>query len=428
MTVPFVHIGPGQVARLGLQVIGKNGPVFNPNNIRTLPVEDSGSALAPVDLPGLAAGLGAVNLLASVGTLALGAATYAQVKRIAAEVVALRADVAELRVIADEIRGRVEVIDVRVAEQALRSAMDHVFRTAIGDAGIDLIVLAKLRRDLDAFCDRLPPGAPWSELLATDVRDKLVGLVELLVGVRRLVAARHNIAVQGDPARVVTMSEVADYLGADAGELAAREIGKRVAGVAGEMASAVIANDITAQFTMASRDLEGAWYEQVIRVLAAEVPARLAVGGLRGGRESRSASLLRDILHQGLLFRFCPEAFLRRIATAAMAEYGMATLGTHVRHGYEEWVESKKTSVLQNFPVVAEGASESDVAEVMDHVRHVLQAWLWHTDSGLLLRARVELNGIERGYEQVFWPRLVGAGSTEMTSIEVRGLLPEVKP
>lgn len=36
MTVPFFHIGPGQVARLGLQVLGKNGPVLNSTNVRCM--------------------------------------------------------------------------------------------------------------------------------------------------------------------------------------------------------------------------------------------------------------------------------------------------------------------------------------------------------------------------------------------------------
>ena len=134
--VPFFKIGPGQSARFAYQVMGRNGPILNPAGIGYFPAGEPGDVLAPIDLPGLAAGLGAVNLLVSVGTLALSAATYAEVKRIAAQVSAVRSDIAELRTIADEIKERVEVIDVRVAEQALRSAMEHIFRTGFGEDGI----------------------------------------------------------------------------------------------------------------------------------------------------------------------------------------------------------------------------------------------------------------------------------------------------
>ena len=36
-TVPFKKLGPGQSARLTVQVLGQNGPIPNPQNIRYLP-------------------------------------------------------------------------------------------------------------------------------------------------------------------------------------------------------------------------------------------------------------------------------------------------------------------------------------------------------------------------------------------------------
>ena len=35
-TVPFDQLGPGQSGRLAYQVLGQDGPIFNPRNIRYL--------------------------------------------------------------------------------------------------------------------------------------------------------------------------------------------------------------------------------------------------------------------------------------------------------------------------------------------------------------------------------------------------------
>ena len=67
MTVPFEQIGPGQVGRYAYQVIGKDGPIFNPSNISYLRPEDV-SAPPVFDPHGALAGLAGLNLAASVGT------------------------------------------------------------------------------------------------------------------------------------------------------------------------------------------------------------------------------------------------------------------------------------------------------------------------------------------------------------------------
>jgi hypothetical protein len=77
MPVPFDKLGPGQSGRLAYQVMGKDGPVFNPAGIRYLEPSDATAGIAASTaaldvLPALAG----INLAVSVGTLALSAATH----------------------------------------------------------------------------------------------------------------------------------------------------------------------------------------------------------------------------------------------------------------------------------------------------------------------------------------------------------------
>ena len=73
MQVPFDQIGQSQVGRLVYQVIGKEGPILNPQNIRYLP-PDAGKT-SVTDVQGLTAGIAGLNLVLSAGTLAVAAYT-----------------------------------------------------------------------------------------------------------------------------------------------------------------------------------------------------------------------------------------------------------------------------------------------------------------------------------------------------------------
>ena len=60
-TVPFDQLGPGQSGRLAYQVLGQDGPIFNPQNIRYLyrqkalrypPTSMSAWCIGPICWPG----------------------------------------------------------------------------------------------------------------------------------------------------------------------------------------------------------------------------------------------------------------------------------------------------------------------------------------------------------------------------------------
>lgn len=65
-TVPFDQLGPGQSGRLAYQVLGQNGPIFNPQNIRYLSPDspEIPTNAMSTGASGLSAGLTGANLIA----------------------------------------------------------------------------------------------------------------------------------------------------------------------------------------------------------------------------------------------------------------------------------------------------------------------------------------------------------------------------
>src|SRR5208283_72599 len=117
--VPFDSLGKKQVGRLVYQVIGKDGPVFNPRNIRYLSPGDPGypsnlPALNPaqgIDLSNLAPVFAGLNLVASVANLAVSAAVLYKVSKLEKQIEAAKRQVlAKL----DVIDQKVTHIDIKV--------------------------------------------------------------------------------------------------------------------------------------------------------------------------------------------------------------------------------------------------------------------------------------------------------------------------
>ncbi|MDI7268514.1 MAG: hypothetical protein QME96_11010 [Myxococcota bacterium] len=216
MTVPFEHLGPGQVGRLAYQVIGKAGPIPNPANIRYLPVGSvAAGAGVNAGLAGTAVALGALNLAAGVGTLVLAAATYVQVRKLNAKVDALLAWTRTADVKLDEIIERARRIDVRVAENNLRHAVQHILQTGTSPEDVDLVQLARIADEIDAFMETdggMKPGGNLGIRLTADVHDMLHGIWSLFFHLRRLVLQDHNRRVGGDPTRIIPVDPVRDYV------------------------------------------------------------------------------------------------------------------------------------------------------------------------------------------------------------------------
>lgn len=416
MSVPFEVLGPGQKGRLVYQVLGKDGPIYNPQNIKYLgspPTGDSGDAL-PLDSSSIAAGLSGINLLVSTGTLALSAATLKTVRRIEREVTAIRADIADLKATVENIARRVERIDIGVSELNLREAIRHVFRTALSENGIDLAQLVRIAADLDKFTESLPEDrSAWSLRFPMDIHDQLNSLFETLYNLRYLVATRHNLSVGGDPVRVVSNTESTEYLGDDPKKLASQFVMSSTAYGIGGMGVRAIADDIAEQFTWASRDIEGARYENLMQELLVETPFDVMLWRPQEMEE------------------YIAPSNVEKVAAESVLKFKDALTGLVAKQLIEHNEKLGDGSLKYNQSVQLHNIAKLHPEDFLfihaiNDVQKILEAWLWHSDEGLLVRLQRELSGIERGYAEVFWPHLLEqTGPSGLHEITVAGMLPE---
>ena len=116
---------------------------------------------------------------------------------------------------------KVDRIDVQVAENNLRHALEYVLRQAVFGEGVDLRALSGLCDDIDKFNDSLssPLLLNFDLRLSSDIRGRLQEIYDLLYGIRKLVAQRYNIAVGGDPERIITTNPTDDYFSVFGGNL-----------------------------------------------------------------------------------------------------------------------------------------------------------------------------------------------------------------
>ncbi len=222
-TVPFDKLGPGQSGRLAYQVLGQDGPIMNPQNIRYLPA-DSGELPANAmntSASGLTAGLAGANLICSFLTLGVSVYIARQVAGLHRKMDRLQETVDRIERKVDYIVSKVDRIDVQVAENNLRHALEYVLRQAVSSEGVDLRVLTGLRDDIKKFNDSLSSSLVlnFGLRLSSDIRGRLQEIYYLLYGVRKLVAQRYNMAVGGDPERIITTNPTDDYFSKLGGNL-----------------------------------------------------------------------------------------------------------------------------------------------------------------------------------------------------------------
>lgn len=226
MTVQFDKIGPGQVGRFVYQVIGRNGPIFNPQNIRYLAPDDPSLPALPTAPPGtgvseLAAGLAGVNLLLSLGSVVLSAMTLQKVKEVSAKcdsMISMQflalAQLESISVKLDQISVQLNRIESKVSQINLRAALAHIGKTCFADDTVDLMQIRKLADDVQDFLGSIEGYGYYSGTffrLSTDLREQLTALNSFLFNLRREIARRHNVEANGDPLRVLTMHPMRDY-------------------------------------------------------------------------------------------------------------------------------------------------------------------------------------------------------------------------
>ncbi|ORJ57488.1 hypothetical protein [Geothermobacter hydrogeniphilus] len=212
MGVPFEQLGPGQVGRWVYQVIGKNGPIFNPQNIRYMAPE-APIQLAEAPMSDLALGMSGLTLIASVVNLAVSAKILSEVKSIARKLDQVISTLDELKDKANQIQRGVERIELHVVENHLRHALDYQLSRAISENAIDLQCISELASDVNRYIDAIPDPLLFNfkVRLSSDVRDRLLNLVSTLRAVRLLVAARFN--EQTTPYNCLSLDLLDNYIG-----------------------------------------------------------------------------------------------------------------------------------------------------------------------------------------------------------------------
>ena len=87
--------------------------------------------------------------------------------------------------------------------------------------GVDLRALSGLCNDFSKFNDSFssPLVLNFGLRLSSDIRGRLQEIYDLLYGIRKLVAQRYNIAVGGDPERIITTNPTDDYFSVFGGNL-----------------------------------------------------------------------------------------------------------------------------------------------------------------------------------------------------------------
>lgn len=341
MQVPFEKIGPGQSGRLVYQVIGVNGPVFNPDRIRYLPPDQAPNfENQPLNLPSTFTAFAAVNLAASMGNLALSAAVLRQVQQLHAKMDRVLFSLGRVEAKVDRLVKQVQRIDARVSENNLRHALDHILSHAVQDGEIDLRGLARVKNDLETFAEGIEGGfRPCDSFglrLSSDVEDKLEAIYKLLFGVRYFVYTQHNALAQGDPLRTLSIDLVEDYL---PGSLANPEL-------------AVAKRKVLEKLWGAPQQLGEKIYDDFV---------------FAGEKEANEYSdWMEEVVVDPIIEALCE------------GDPGALILAC-------QWE-----------------ADTSDVEQAADYYSDLRVHWLWHTSAGLLWRTYLEVLGLVNGYNEMW--------------------------
>ena len=369
-TVPFEQLGPGQSGRLAYQVLGQNGPIFNPQNIRYLP---PGSPEIPVNTmgigtSGLSAGLAGANLIVSILNLGVSVYIAHRINNLHKKVDHLQETIDRIERKIDYIKEKADRIDTQVAENNLRHALDHVLLTAVSHDGIDLRVLTNLCGDFEKFINSLssPLMLNFGLRLSSDIRGQLQQLYNLAYEIRRLTTQQYNISIDGDPERIITVNPTEDYY-----------------------------------FEWSSLDI----------LIQKTILRRLVLDKVMGEKLQEFLSLREN---RGY-FSFGGVSVIKK----NLPKFLNGEIGSFSEI-FTGW------SSLDEF--LPEDLFKDEAPEVIEQGLYDLCcAWLYQTDAGLLWKTRIELDGIADGYENVFWPQLQESEPCGFNQIEVACDVPRLE-
>jgi len=255
LEVPFEQLGAGQKGRLAFQVIGRDGPIYNPKNIRYM---SPGPGVAKGGQAGLGTALAGFNLLATAGVLVVSHQVLQDVRRLSEQLHVIDAKIDTVTEKLDHLLSQTKKINIKVSENNLRHGLQHVLQSSLDPTGIDIPQLAMAGKDIRNFLDALPDFSPvgcWGLSFSSDVSHQLELIFRLLFHLRCLITTRHNQAVAGDPRRVIPCDLMDDYLK----DMGAPDMVKSIGDAVDVFANGkvVLRQDIESRFTFANEtDLE----------------------------------------------------------------------------------------------------------------------------------------------------------------------------
>lgn len=341
MQVPFDKIGPGQSGRFVYQVMGEDGPIFNPTRIRYLsPDQVPGAGNQPVGLPSAFTSLAALNLAASVGAVTVSAMVLKQVHQLHRKMDQALFKLDSIETSVDRLVQQVQRIDARVSENNLRHALDYILKRAVQGDQIDLRELARVKNDLETFSQGIEGGfTPCNAFglrLSSDVEDRLEAIYKLLFGIRYFIYTQHNLIAQGDPLRTLSIDLIDDYL------------------------------------------------SQNVASPALAASGRLALQTMWDAQQELAHKVYSD-------FTFADETTANEYST---------WLGDNVLVPVVGALESADDGALQL--ALDWEFDASDQAEASAYYDQLRLHWLWHTSAGLLWRTYLETLGLTLGYNDTW--------------------------
>ncbi len=347
MTVPFDRLGPGQVGRLVYQVIGRNGPIFNPSNISYLRPKEliNKSYSSP---SATLAGLAGLNLAGTVGALAISGVVLSEVRKVHRQLSIIDAQLSDLAVNLADVQARVQRIDTRVSESHLREALRHCLSASMSSDGIDLTRLVPLIQDIENLENTLEEGFLFSFgiRLSSDLRDQFQSLVELLCGIRRNVVCLHNRAVAFAPEKMVQFKRYDDYF-------------------------------------------------------APQTIQCIAEAGIAAGRVEVAFEKFGDVFGQAVVDQF----FVGRQKKREHFEL------LFIEEYYTPYIVALRSTPTTDMGYLLQSTLDSLKIDYWDDnaVRtaiDTLKLWMTESDASLIFRVATELKGIRDGYATVFYPEL----------------------
>jgi hypothetical protein len=408
MDVPFERLGPGQVARLAVQVLGKDGPVVNPAGIRYLP-PDAVEGFANVGgISDMAGALAGVNVLLSAGNLALTAATLAEVKRISGKLDHMLDEQQKASRKLEDVIAKMERVQGRVSEGRLADWVKHALRKAAkSDRELSFLPFSDLASDLEVFTEeaRLRPGAPLSLRLGSDTREGLLEAFRILRSARLTVAAAVNATASAE--KVWRCGSVEDYWSKDGGAVFA-DIGAMEAIQAWDLASFAAHATVAERFTFDDNEDHHAIQDAMD---TAAIGAIWVDAGVAEDEVLPALKKMRDEAAKatGVSLSSDESVWLSKEFTDAYAERVRARTRELYRPGGND---------AFTFPVEVLNA-QYEAGDKEDVLSEYREWWLYGTDAGLVYRVYVECAAVRDGYSDAFadCPEQGGTAPRQATAV-----------